>query len=417
MASLRLTVLTSASDAFHIDIEDGETVEDLSAVIYSLRPGLGEEPRLAHKGKPLNKEALLKDCGIRSGDVVAVAKQAAPRAKSMSSPSTEPSTPPLEVSPLDAQSTHSSSPSELKKPSSSTIAEPLDEDAIQIEVPFYAGETCTPSETEVGSSLGTPWRQQSPLDPDEATAGTNGADSKQSDEAIAESRPTEDEDVEMKSEENPEKKQKLESSSDVADAPDKSPTSATIVQEFCDMPPVASLLAIAHRLESGTWDVHPSELVEYLRKTAAKVEVLEGAVSDSRQALMVMNHLSAHVLQGLGEGSQTAKPSKAPTEEAPRSFLVKKGDSDLQEAHRLAVQARANQKANPGTNTGGTLSAGGAPMTKEEMDKARKARVEKLEALQASKKKEQEDAAAKSRAQEAMFNSPFAGSAKPMGRF
>jgi len=110
---------------------------------------------------------------------------------------------------------------------------------------------------------------------------------------------------------------------------------------------------------------------------------------------------------------QQQQQAAAAKEEEPRSFLMKRGDVDMQEAHQQAQQ----QKPAAERSVSGSGVASSVHMTKEEMDKARRARAEKLERDQAKKARERQEAEAKSRSREALFNSPFAGAAKPMGKY
>lgn len=110
---------------------------------------------------------------------------------------------------------------------------------------------------------------------------------------------------------------------------------------------------------------------------------------------------------------QQQQQAAAAKEEEPRSFLMKRGDVEMQEAHQQAQQ----QKPAAERSVSGSGVASSVHMTKEEMDKARRARAEKLERDQAEKARERQEAEAKSRSREALFNSPFAGATKPMGKF
>lgn len=175
-------------------------------------------------------------------------------------------------------------------------------------------------------------------------------------------------------------------------------------------------------------DAHPGEVAAALRRAAARVEALEGNLSEFGRALQLTHMLSGQVLQGFGGLSGDATQARSPVgggggreEEAPRSFLVKKGDAELQEEHRKAAAMRPSgltrQTSGGSSSNGGALSTASTPMTKDEMDKARKARLEMLEAQQAEKKREIEEGESKSRAREAMFNPIQPGPSKPLGKF
>jgi len=72
MAPLEITIKASPSDTFKVEVDDEETVEDLSVIVMSLRPDLGEELRLLHKGKFLKDNEVIKSFGIQPTDFVAV---------------------------------------------------------------------------------------------------------------------------------------------------------------------------------------------------------------------------------------------------------------------------------------------------------------------------------------------------------
>eukprot|EP00927_Polykrikos_kofoidii_P055156 TRINITY_DN49444_c0_g1_i1.p1 TRINITY_DN49444_c0_g1~~TRINITY_DN49444_c0_g1_i1.p1 ORF type:complete len:290 (-),score=68.61 TRINITY_DN49444_c0_g1_i1:108-977(-) len=152
---------------------------------------------------------------------------------------------------------------------------------------------------------------------------------------------------------------------------------------------------------------------EVLRRTAARLGALEKSSADMGATLRAINLMSGRGMTSIVGGLPGADPvdMDVAANDGPRSFLHKKGDEDVQELHRVAAQQRP---------TGGSSSAGGAlsavEKTKEEMDAARKARLERLEAQQGAKQKEQAEAAIKSRAKEALFNSSMVGPAKPIGR-
>jgi len=179
------------------------------------------------------------------------------------------------------------------------------------------------------------------------------------------------------------------------------------------------LLAFARRLETGEADAHPAELARLLRRTAARMQVFDSTVGEAGHALQLVNHLSATVLRSMNASLQGLPSQGQDThQEATKSFLIKKGDADVQEAHRLAaLQRPSTGGGSVNSHSGGVLSSSSTPMTREAMDRARQARLQKLEQQQADKKKEQEDAAAKSRAKESMFDKPFVGPTRPLGKF
>jgi len=176
----------------------------------------------------------------------------------------------------------------------------------------------------------------------------------------------------------------------------------------------AELLAMAGRLEAGGADAEaaatPAQMAQLFRQAASRMAALEKMAGELKQVLTTVNSLTGRALVGGNVRSDFTDEIVVQGEDSGKSYLIKKGDEEMQEAHRAAAQMR------PSCTTGsGSLSV--EAKTKAEMDQARQARLERLEAQQATKKKEQEDAAAKSRAKEAMFERPFVGAAKPLGKF
>jgi len=101
-------------------------------------------------------------------------------------------------------------------------------------------------------------------------------------------------------------------------------------------------------------------------------------------------------------------------------LVMKWGTHELDTEHRLAAAVRPSglsRQTSGGSSNGGALSPASAPLTKDEMDKARRARLEMLEAQQAEKKREMEEGVSKSRAREAMFNPIQPGPSKRLGEF
>merc|ERR1712157_534933 len=96
----------------------------------------------------------------------------------------------------------------------------------------------------------------------------------------------------------------------------------------------------------------------------------------------------------LGPSGVPAPAAARPKEEEPRSFMIKKGDADVQERHQRAQSGMLQRSVSGESNAswGGSTSTAAAPMSREDMEKARKARLEKLEAQQAEKKKQIQDA-------------------------
>eukprot|EP00931_Biecheleriopsis_adriatica_P074910 TRINITY_DN48888_c0_g1_i1.p1 TRINITY_DN48888_c0_g1~~TRINITY_DN48888_c0_g1_i1.p1 ORF type:complete len:383 (+),score=105.75 TRINITY_DN48888_c0_g1_i1:58-1206(+) len=377
---LSLTVRISPTDSFEVSIEEAENVEALSAVIMSMRPDLGEELRIVHKGRPLRPEQVLQQAGIAPGDAVAVARKAsAAKAEAQAVAST--SEKPIATSEPETAS--------AEPPASCDAAEEMLEASKVEESGSIDAEAALTRQPSAGASsapsdIGELARQSS----DVTTAAPSDV-------------PAEEDQQEVADDEPPQKKSK-----------------GADLEGLDDMTPSAAILAVLQQIEKGGMDGHPAELQEALRRTASRVEALERALGESHQALLLLNHLSARALQGLGNAGEGGLPagSLLPSperEEAPKSFMIKKGDCELQEAHRLAAQAKATKT--PQGGYGGTLSSSASPMTKEEMDKARQARLERLEAQQARLKQEQDEAAARSRAKESLFNT-LAGPAKQLGK-
>jgi hypothetical protein len=408
-SQLPLSIRVGPADVFELEIEDTETVEALAVVIFSMRPDLGEDLRLVHRGRLLKKEDELRKCSIQSGDFVAVARM--PKAGQPS----EPSRAAAEAAAMPSNSKDESGNGFSKGyPNSGPSDAVAQEDTPQEErfVDDKPGEEPCPM-TEKDSH-----QESHSAQPDVEMQCTT--DVAQADKPAAESNPTLENylpqespcvspDVEMQSTPN-EQSGNHEGDEASADKPE-------VLSQLEEMTPGAALLELAKSLENGTLDSHPAMLVATLKSIAARVESLEGNFAEASQALMLLNHLSARALQGLGAGGGgglaglMGSNGSAQEEEAPRSFLVKKGDSELQELHRQPPVLKR------GSSGGGVLSSASTPMSKEDMDKARKARLDRLEEQQASKKRELEEAEERSKSREAMFNRPFVGSAKPLGRF
>jgi len=189
---------------------------------------------------------------------------------------------------------------------------------------------------------------------------------------------------------------------------------AADAQEAGDTATATSLLAMASRVESGDAEQRPdpAQLAQLLRRAAARVASLEKAVGNLGQTLQTVHALSGRVLDGCG-GAQAQVPESAePPEEAPKSYLIKKGDEDVQEQYRALQQARPSQTG--GSVGGGALAT--SAKSKDEMDQARMARLERLEAQQAERKKQLEGADKKSKAHDAMFNTGLVNAPKVLGR-
>lgn len=408
-SQLRLSIRAQVADVFELEIEDAETVEALGVVIFSMRPDLGEDLRLVHRGRVLKPEDELRKYGIQTGDVVAVARM--PKAGQPQEPVQAPAETSIAPSMAKDESGSGSSKGYPNSGPSDTMAQEdkSQEECIMEDKPTNEPCPMVEKDTHQKSSSAQPDTEMQ-CAPDAVQADEPNAESSLT---LANGLPQESTcaspDVEMQSTPN-EERSNPEGNGASAEEP-------TLSSRLDEMSPGAALLELAKSFEDGTLDGHPATIVAALRTIAARVESLEGNLAEASQALMLLNHLSARALQGLGAGGGgglaglMGSNGSAPEEEAPRSFLVKKGDSDLQEMHRQPPVLKR------GSSGGGVLSSASSPMSKEDMDKARKARLDRLEAQQASKKRELEEAEERTKSREAMFNRPFAGSAKPLGKF
>lgn len=73
MAPIEITIKAPAlSDSFPVEIDEEEDVESLAVVIMSLKPELGEDLRLLHKGKILKDNQLVREIGYKPGEFIAV---------------------------------------------------------------------------------------------------------------------------------------------------------------------------------------------------------------------------------------------------------------------------------------------------------------------------------------------------------
>lgn len=177
----------------------------------------------------------------------------------------------------------------------------------------------------------------------------------------------------------------------------------------------SDLLAMAQRLESEM-DAPPEQLPQLLRRAAARIGTLEKTIGEFTQTLRAAHTLTGQALQSIelgipcDAGQLFTSYEHVMDGDASKSYLIKRGDEDLQEAHRATVQPRPVSSSGA---AGGALSA--QARTKEEMDQARLARLERLEAQQADKAREREEAATKARARDKLFEKPFVG--KTIGQF
>lgn len=382
---LTLTVksLSGQGDAFEVDVPESETVEALVVIIFSLRPDLGEELRVCHRQRALKPEAVLKDAGVRSGDVVVVARR--PKAKAAD-----------EAAP-DAAAVAAAAPAAAASPE----AEAQEEACLPGQCPpsyWEALHSRFPSGRPAAEPAFSPPARSHPAQLAAAPAEPAGL-APPAEEAAAGAAGEEE----------------AKDRSGLSEVPE-------------EVPPSVTLEHLAERFEAGLADAHPGELAALLRRTALRVRSLEGGLGEMGQVMEMMHILSGRALHAFGAqtggeeqgGIPRMQAPRQQQEEVPRSFMVKKGDADVQEMHRAAAAQRPSQLARQtsgGSSAGGTLSHASTPMSKEEMDKARRARLMQLEQQQAEKVKEQEEAEAKAKAREAMLNSFQVGPAKPLGKF
>jgi hypothetical protein len=378
MAPISLKVRFSTTDEIDAEIDDTETVEALAVVVYSMRPALGEELRILHKGRLLKSEAILAAAGVQSGDQIAVARKPAPKAAAEAPEVETPAPVQTETAPAPA-----AQPSlQFEPPSRTDDGEPKKKSP-RLEEPEKSSEV----QAEVAGAA-----EAAPASPPAA------AEAAASPEIAAE---------------NAEEPQP-------ADPAPSSPAPSSPSRQQASYPEVdvtssAGLLAFAALLEGGTESPPPEKLAEMLKETASKMQVLEGTMKEFAQALQMVNMISATGLRsGMaainGEATPESSPTGAKEEETGRSFLVKRGDADLQEAHQKAAQPMYRQ------TSGGACSE--AAVSKEEMAKQRQARLAMLEKKQQEKQKEKDEADERYRAREAMFTrkDEITGKAKPAGK-
>mmetsp|Transcript_88391 Transcript_88391/g.166563 ORF Transcript_88391/g.166563 Transcript_88391/m.166563 type:complete len:424 (-) Transcript_88391:269-1540(-) len=421
MAPITLTARLTASDTFPIEIEDDETAESLSVIIYSLRPELGEDMRLVHKGRLLKAEHVLAQVGIKSGDAIAVAKAPAATPKSA---------PPSAVISKENDSTSVASTTVPTSGPPSTPATPATSSPLFAEAPDTPAAAAASVVEATGASESvaqtTAASEEEPekvkLDPD-AKAKPQPPNQKQS-EVDAEAAPEAEEAPAPAAPEKPAEENLAEPQLENLPASPEEPAAEAFE---IDASSAAGLRALADLLERGGSIPPPEKLAEAMREAASKIAALENVMSEFGQALHIVNMVSANSLRSAlnpekseGGGSKSVLDSLSAAQEKQeetRSFLHKKGDSDLHELHRAAAQPLARQTSGGGgiSGSGSCGSPSSRPLTKEEMDKARQARLAVLEAKQAEKKKEQEEAEEKGKSREALFNRPFTGPAKPLG--
>lgn len=197
------------------------------------------------------------------------------------------------------------------------------------------------------------------------------------------------------------------------------------------------LEALAKRLETSDApnleDV--SAAAESLRETAKKIRQLEATAMHFAQTLQVVQMVVARSgIPGMGGesegfGASPGSPTggfpfaRSQPEENTKSYLFKRGEQREEEAEPQAARtvsfvgssgtasSPTGSSGTPNSLTGssGPMTCGGSgsagqTMSREEMDKQRKERLQRLESQQAEAKKEKDAMEAKARARDAMFN-------------
>eukprot|EP00928_Gymnodinium_smaydae_P032024 TRINITY_DN23312_c0_g1_i1.p1 TRINITY_DN23312_c0_g1~~TRINITY_DN23312_c0_g1_i1.p1 ORF type:complete len:427 (+),score=102.83 TRINITY_DN23312_c0_g1_i1:79-1281(+) len=399
MVHLSVVARVAVNDTFEVDIDSEETVESLSVVIFSMRPELGEELRLVYKGRLLKPEMTLADAGVQSGEHIAIAKKpsAQPAALASEAPAPVATATPAAAAPAED---HAMTPVDPTANAPAATTQPAQETGTET----TAQDSSVPTSMTVeGSAAATPSSEEPPVkrgadDADSDEGGQNAKKAKS--EASVEAEGGAEEKGEVPGEPPAEEKAEAEAKTD-SDEPD------------IDLSSTEAMKAYADALENGSPMPRPEKLAAALRKAASHVENLEGVVSEFGKALHIVNMISANSLRGVGLPAGNSQEGGS-HEDSGRSFLIKKGDADVQELHRAASTPTRPQSSS--ISGSGSLSSAAKPMTKEEMDKARQARLQMLEKQQAEKRKEREDAEEKGKARDAMFNRPFVGPQKQMGQ-
>eukprot|EP00929_Paragymnodinium_shiwhaense_P006174 TRINITY_DN10907_c0_g1_i5.p1 TRINITY_DN10907_c0_g1~~TRINITY_DN10907_c0_g1_i5.p1 ORF type:complete len:396 (-),score=103.36 TRINITY_DN10907_c0_g1_i5:337-1524(-) len=394
MAPVNVTVRVTAQDNLEVEVDDSETVEALGVVIFSLRPELGESLRIIYKGKLLNDGETLAASGVKDKDTVAVARKP-PAAPGASNP------PKLEAPPRVVPAT----PDPAQPPTHpvALAAAPATDAAPAppaSALPAAASEAApaTTSAVAVASTAAeeSPAQTAAVAQPAEAVAQDAGKEEAGNAEAVPASPA---------------------GASQMSLTRQASLDSQASVNE--DYTTTAGLLSLARRLDADGAAASPEQTAHALRTAAEKIQSLEGVVRECLQSLHMMNIVSGTALQRAlgadgGEGGSSLASALASKQEADsgRSFMIKKGDHETAELHAAASSQRPSMAS--GIVGGGALSS--TPTSREEMEKARKARLAKLEDAQREKKKEMADAEEKSKSREAMFNRPNVGPAQPLGK-
>lgn len=416
MAPLKITAKLKQDDNLALDdLDDSETVEALAVIIYSLRPELGEELRIVHKGRLLKDEGQsLAEAGIKTGDVIAVAVAKKPAAAAAPAPAAAAAT---AEEPAQAAA---GAPEGGSRPEPAATAAPT---VAVAEEPAQAAASAPTANLDDVTAVVTPGGADAQATNDAATPAAVSAPAAGEDgNANAEAK----EEVEIC--ENPPAEAAQPEGAD-AEATSSVPAPPQPGEEDplagFDVNSAAAFRALADRVESGAVELSPAKVAEALRGAATRMMVLEGAVNELGQALKMVHIVTAQTLQNhIAEASGSSglirqqSGEQQQSSESPKSYLVKRGDADIQEEYKRREAAAMNRQTSGGGGTcgGGALNAGQSPMSKEEMQKGREARLAALEKQAAEKKRQQEEADEKAKSREAMFNRPFAGAQKTLGK-
>jgi len=160
-------------------------------------------------------------------------------------------------------------------------------------------------------------------------------------------------------------------------------------------------------------------LAPLLRQAAARMKALETQVGEFGHSIQQLHSLSGRTLAVLGTlgvnpDGAAGEMSTVFAEEPSQSYMQKKASQETQEIHQATEQRRP-----AAVLEGVTATLSTTEKTKEEMELARKARLDRLEAQQAEKKKQHDAAAMKSEAatksHRAMFSTQV-GPTKQLGQ-
>mmetsp|Transcript_123953 Transcript_123953/g.246788 ORF Transcript_123953/g.246788 Transcript_123953/m.246788 type:complete len:395 (+) Transcript_123953:48-1232(+) len=393
MSVIDLSVRVVGGEVTHVNIAENETVESLAVVVYSLLPELGEELRIVHKGRVLKPEQVLSEIGIKNGDSIAACRQPA---------TAQPATLPAESTPVPA-APEVPSDMGIKRDDAITVAE-QPASTQPVDPPVCAGSQEEPQQ-DVAAAV------ESVQSPDTTTeAETVKEESKPSTDSGGIKREAEVSAEVLRGEAD-------EGAQDqVAESAEPAPEPETVL----DLTSTAGLMEYAELLERGGKVPEPWKQAQAVRDCATRMNRLEETVAHLGRGLQLVHAVSGGALGAAPGGPEMPSADSHPAyrDDTTKSFLIKKGDAEVQELHRLANQPELKRQISGSSpsSTGGGGALSSESKSKEEMARAREARLAALEAKQAEKQKEREDAEEKSKARDAMFKSSFVGPAKPIGK-